>query len=297
MPPEKNPEGEKKEERAPQPSIIQTYASDMAKAVKENQGSVVKIAMAEAEKREHEYVDFSPKSKKNLIFIFSAIAFILIGSGIALYTIVLKSPNKTALPVEEKNSQYLFAETNKEVPIDGLSIDQILGSVRNEIINSPLKLGTIENIYFTKTSPEKTKIPISTSDFFSLLNIQIPGALSRAISSDFMIGIYSWNGTTPFMLFKVPNFQTGFSGMLAWESKLLDSFYKLFNISTEGPNANIFNTKFSDAIIKNKDARVIYNTDGKIVFLYLFLNENTIFISTNSSALDEVTNRFLLQQK
>ncbi len=300
MPPEeKKSQDPSIAEQTPKPSVIQTYASDMAKAVRENQGSVVKIAMAEAEKREHEYVEFSPKSTKNKIFIISAGALILVGIAIAVYVTIIKASKAVVVPTENGSISLVFSETNKEVPIGGLSRDQIIGSIRNEFINSPLKLGTVENIYFTKITDEKneTKVRINAPDFLSLINSQIPGTLSRTLEPDFMIGAYSWNGTSPFVILKVPNFQIGFSGMLAWEGKLFDDFYKLFNISTEGTNTMLFNKKFTDAVVKNKDSRVLYDDAGKIALMYLFLDDNTILITKDGGAIDEVNSRFLLQKK
>jgi hypothetical protein len=50
---------------------------------------------------------------------------------------------------------------------------------------------------------------------------------------------------------------------------------------------------FSDTILHNKDARVVKDENGKIIFLYSFINSETIVITTNETTLREITTRLV----
>ena len=49
---------------------------------------------------------------------------------------------------------------------------------------------------------------------------------------------------------------------------------------------------FKDKIIKNKDVREFSDISGNTLFLYSFINNNTIVIARDEGALGEIINRF-----
>ena len=51
------------------------------------------------------------------------------------------------------------------------------------------------------------------------------------------------------------------------------------------------NGKFIDRIIKNKDVREFVNTDDQILFLYSFIDNNTLIITKNEASLNELLSR------
>ena len=63
------------------------------------------------------------------------------------------------------------------------------------------------------------------------------------------------------------------------------------DIDVSGPNSNLFNQKFVDMVIKNKDVRAIKSGDGKIVLAYTFLNDKTILIFNEEHLIEELLRR------
>ena len=54
--------------------------------------------------------------------------------------------------------------------------------------------------------------------------------------------------------------------------------------------------RFQDVVIRNKEARVLKNSDGLIILLYAFLDPNTIVITTNEYTFIEVLTRYASQR-
>ena len=89
--------------------------------------------------------------------------------------------------------------------------------------------------------------------------------------------------------------------MLAWESSMQPDLLPLFAyvppphasnvpVSTS-TTPQILETPFVDAIVENHDARVIKNQSGDIVFLWTFLDQSTILITTNPNTVREIVSR------
>ena len=64
---------------------LRTIATDMARAVREQELSVIKIALAEQKKREAIEEYNAPTSKKNLSYIFGSLIFIALAGGVIWY--------------------------------------------------------------------------------------------------------------------------------------------------------------------------------------------------------------------
>jgi len=58
-------------------------------------------------------------------------------------------------------------------------------------------------------------------------------------------------------------------------------------------NSFINRRQFEDAIIKNRDARVLKNQNGVIIFLYSFPDKNTLVITTTPDVYEEINDRLL----
>ena len=54
--------------------------------------------------------------------------------------------------------------------------------------------------------------------------------------------------------------------------------------------------EFKDAIIDNRDVRVLLNNNGDIVFIYGFLDSKTLIMTTSKLALREAFNRIILNK-
>jgi hypothetical protein len=97
-----------------------------------------------------------------------------------------------------------------------------------------------------------------------------------------MIG---FNDTTPFMILTTNFFQNTFAGMLAWEPTMPEDMSTLF-----GFPVNI-SGKYEDRILDNKNIREFVNASGTPVFLYGFIDNQTLIISGNETTFSKIVNR------
>ena len=119
--------------------------------------------------------------------------------------------------------------------------------------------------------------PVTTDVFMSVFNPRAPGSFIRSLEDDMMFGVYLGTNRDPFFIFKTSRFDTAFAGMLAWESTMGEDLGPVFNTREQ-------RTRFVDEVIRNRDVRVLYDSDGDEHILYSFIDPETIIITTSAEA-------------
>lgn len=276
------------------PHTIRTFQSDLADTIKSGQGSLVKIAMAEHNKLELEKKNVDPASRKNIIFVLVGIALILLAIGMIGYGIYQKVPktvpltqNPTGLPT------VITIESTQGLNVTGLTRDNIGTLLGRTYTNATPTLNTILRVLpFTQDVGSAQHI-LTSSEFFNLLESQIPTGLVRSFDPVFTIGVHAYNGNGLFLAFKTDSYTTAFAGMLDWEHSMFDELYRVFAIQTGSTNTELFTSAWKDRVIKNQDARVLLDSKGNIVLFYTFLGQNKdiVIIADKESTLTEVVNR------
>ena len=154
---------------------------------------------------------------------------------------------------------------------------------------SGLPENKIKNLYITDErtgAGEENLVQISTAQLFSRAKISLPEALGRALETSFMAGLAGEqeNRAVPFLILKVSGHDSGLAGMLAWESALPRFFDSFFGMALEPTNDPRGAQKFRDAIVANRDVRILERAGGAIV--YAFANETTVVIAGSRHALE-----------
>lgn len=278
--------------KTPPIKSIHTYATDMASAVKDGQGSVIKIAMAESKKREAEKENITPTTRKNIWFIAGGISLVVLGIGIAIFFII-KSATVGTVPIDTKSipPSIIFSDGVKVIEITDLSPDKVINTIGSEVRNLTTRLDDITYIYFLDRKSGAPK-KVTTQEFLSAIESSAPDGLTRNFNADFMMGIHTYDGNQLFIILKVTDYKNGFAGMLSWERTLFDDMYRMFDIDVSGENKIVFTKKFEDKIVENKDARVLYGIDGTPTLFYIFLDDTTVLIARDRDAVKEVMTRF-----
>jgi hypothetical protein len=270
---------------------VRTFSSDLADAVREHGGSVVKIAIAENEKKQKEYQEASITSRKNIIF--STLGIILfvgaIVGGVWVYKIKTKPVEVVQTPAPQ--SSLVFSENNQIIDVvdaSAMESASLLTSI-NAIVASPnIQSGTIKNIVITQN-----KLSISASQFLGAVRIEhAPTDFLRYLSNEYMLGTYLYNDSNLFLILKGGAHDFLLAGMLEWEPFMLTDFAPLFGIDVTGTNARLLDTKWSDVVLDNHDARAVLDTAGKPVFFYSFIDPNTILFAKNPKIITTLVSRF-----
>lgn len=267
---------------------FRTFSTDMAAAARTEKGKKIRKTIEEAKQREEEKKQLASAPKLNLVFVISGVLLIVI--GIVLF--YLGAVQRQAI-VEEKSislPELIFSEVQKEVELTGLSRQKIIEVITSSLKNDLLEYDSIENLILTEATPSAKKI-ISPRRFFDLIESQASATFLSQLGDLFMLGIYARDANHLFILLKTPSFETATSGFNAWEERMFDDLYELFDINVSGEKKILFNQLFEDKLINNKNSRVILDKEENISFVYQFINDQTIIITTSVSVLREVTNR------
>jgi hypothetical protein len=283
------------------PKTLHTYMSDMADAVRENEMSVIKVAMAEQKSRERGdyYRQMEGSPKKKIIWAVSGILIIAVAI-VGSYFLIQKAKEKNMPPIIIKKTETPISYDN-QATIDITNATSKI-DVTNLIDPELASRGDPESIkvIFLNKITNGVSEQITLKDFLSLLKTTAPGPLLRSFSDDYMIGTYTptsaYDSNHLFLIIKINDYNQAYAGMLEWEKTLIDDFFTLFHINVAGENSELFEKPFKDIIIKNKDSRILYTKDGVDVLFYLFPDKNTLVITDNQDAIKEIIARLLIKQ-
>ncbi len=263
---------------------IRTYASDMADVVRDKQGSVVKIVMAEEDKRRRIVENVTPTSKKNIFFIAGSMLAIALTLLVIVFAI-----SRSNRPVEIQDTPTVTQAT-KAIPydtvvtIDTSGVRLVLASEVEKALAGSYTLGSITSI-----TPTSSGVPLQTIDLINLMRIRLSAPFLRSLSNDFMLGIHTFNGNELFLILESNSYDATFAGMLAWEQTLLVDLYDVFDITSTSTSLN--DQIFVDILVENLDSRAVLDENGEIVLMYSIINENTVIITKSKDTFKEVVGR------
>jgi len=295
MPPEKKEEPVNIAQTKQEPSGLQTFQHDVALAMREGQGSIIKIAVAEDQKKREEIDLRSPSSPVNKKYIVASLFLLLAGLmalGVYYYLNGGKENDETKNEVVEIPS-IIRAETHLPIIVAEITPSDFRTKIA-ELLSGEKAPGKIRDYYFLKTENGNT---LTAQEWLKALGTTMPANLLRTFSNKFMYGIYEGSASKiPFAILTTDSYQSTFAGMLTWERTMFDDLYQIFGISIQGANQKLFEGTFSDGTIKNKDARILRDGEGKPALMYLFLDNGTLLITPSSEPIDEVVSRLFAAQ-
>lgn len=205
---------------------LRTYKGDINQTVNQDKITTAKILMAEQlaqQKQQGIQYQTAVAKPKNLFALIFGIIFIvgaLVLVGMFGYTKILKQ-----IPAATFSNEafFLFAFdkqtyiNSEETKIDmfakvNLAIQEVQSAKDN----------TYTDIIFFKTNPDtQVQSRISSAEFFSLYEIQLPGAIGRSISKDFVYGLYKTGvRVEPFIVIGLADYENAFDSMFDWEKTL-----------------------------------------------------------------------------
>lgn len=269
---------------------IKTYKNDVASAVKHDNVSAIKIALAE-QARSDAYDDLSKQNslrgRKGIMFFVLSIVCVVIGVGVFWY-FLNKSQTAVTTPIQRPNT---VITTDTIVYID------VANKTDHEVIDLIQKQGaefeTQKDVDLNRIIPKSDSTDLTVRGFFNSINSYPPNDFLRSVSELFILGEVK-NGAgkaKPYFLFQAENYERAYAGMLSWEPEMTSGISNLYN-------TNEYSVSFEDRVIKNRDVRALINRNtGEIVFLYTFLDAKTIVITADEKSLETITNAFLLAKR
>jgi len=272
---------------------LRTYTSDMADAVRTDEVSVIKIALAEKEKRERQdiYANKDGTNKSKILFIFGGL-ILIVGSIFAVY--LLSKKTEQVVPVIKKDIETFISYDSKSlIDVTNVTDGRELSNTIEK--DNQIDFGLIKAIFLNKKVDGVT-IDLSIKDFVSIIGANMPDPLTRALSKNYLLGKYSENvgivgekKINTFLIFETNDYNQAYASMLEWEPNMLRDLFNLFKI--EVSDKSTFEKPWDDLVVNNKDARVLYDSNGEKILYYIFVNKNNFIISDNINAIKEIIAR------
>lgn len=264
------------------PAVVQTYAEDMAKVIKDSQGGLIKKIIHEEEKHEIEKRNLSPESKKNKFFIF--MGFLLLSTALAtLLFFILAKEISTILP-EAQFTPLIFNDKSIFIEVKDFNKNEIVKAVRKEVNETLVKKGGVEGIYLTY---DKKLVGLREFIEFTENNF-VPGE-AHFVSDNFLLGVVNGGERKNFfILLQARSIADIFDPLRAWENKMLLDLRGFFGLDILPETKYLFIKNFEEDIVENKNARILYDKDRKIMLMYIFADETSVVITDTPNATREI---------
>ncbi len=273
--------------------VIKTFADDMAEVIEGDKEGLVKKIIDQEEAREAERLAMSPESGQNKLFI--VLGFLLILATFVILTLSFMRKEPSVVNVENSFTPMIFSDESAFVEISDLNRDEIIESINNRIDATELREEELLGLYLTDSNTI-----VGLEEFLRLIKggLVIPKleGLGGLISDNFLIGAAVKNREKNFfILLKVRSTTDVFGSLREWEGKIFADLHKFFGFELSSETESLLRKSFTDQIIANKNARVLYTKDDEtyenIAIMYVFANDNHVIIARDPLVVNEVLAR------
>ncbi len=273
---------------------IRTFQSDIADAIRNQKGSVVKIAVQEQERRQEEGTVRSKQNKRNMIFIIVGLFLLLGAVGISVYIYMQEKQKNLITDVPQKKN---FVSGDHVTPITIPDTTVLKDILLKNISILDIPVGQIEHMLLLYSDTNKNMTVTPLVDLFESFKISPPEGFYYSLEvNTYIYGIYQTTEGERFILLKSKVFSNTFSQMLVWEKTLAVDFKELLGVPlTEGEK-----TTFKDKIIKNEDVRVGVSKEQEVIAYSFFgPRKEFLLITSDIETMESLLGRFttkLLEQ-
>ncbi len=268
------------EEGLPELITLKTYHGDVEDAVRSNSLSMLKVAVKEQSKKQYTPEETKPKDSGLHIWLIIGASLLFVGGLIAVgYAVLIKNTPET---ITKQSRDLIFAEKSVVLDLFKLSPREIKSSI--EGVSKPASEESIKKIIFVEKTSGGTRA-LNLPEIMNNLNAEIPPALLRSFSNQFMIGISeSLDISEPFMML-ISSPDNALPGMLEWERTMGHDLEPI--IGSAGADRKL---SFKDKIILNHDSRILGDQNGDI-FFYSIIDKKIIIIAKSENTFKKILNR------
>ncbi len=261
---------------------VQTYAEDMARAIKSNEGGLIKKIIREQEEHEAQKKNLSPQSQRNRTFMVVSILLVILALGAIVFIVIFRQQFFTVM-VAPRPTPIIFTDQNQFLEVGGLTKDKIAQIVLNKVQTTKVKVGGVEGIYLTNN-----KIALGFKGFLNSIKANIDQRKIVFVNDNFLMGVVNKQAKSFFILLKVRSFADVFEGIKSWENKMFYDMHGFFGMDISADTNYLLTKDFKDGVINNRNARILHDKDGKIVIAYVYANNTSLVITNTEEAVNEI---------
>ncbi len=272
----------------------------------------VKIVKATISNIDEDEEENTNKEKRNILkpLITIVLIMLFIGGGIyGAYYVYENNLLSTTTPIEQKIIIPSIISPDKQMAwnIDSINKTQLIPQIYSQFKKNTQEKGKVLELILTQKvidSEKQTDKAISGSTFIEKSGISMPDVLKRSLTDRWMLGSYSEEDgrITPFIILTTDFFQNTFAGMLSWEKSMPEDLSLILNYREKAKEIDLFASStissyfnirgsFVDKQIMNRDLREFRASNGELLFLYSFINKNSLIITTTESSLIDIIKR------
>jgi hypothetical protein len=270
---------------------LRTFQGDVDEVLSKGKTTPATILVAE-QNRNRERPDLAPppseQSTESRNKLFITLGFVLLFIGAVTLSGVYYFKSKEQVVIIQKTKALIAFNEEKDIPMLNLTRDDLITKIIYEKSGFKLKSGSI--LYINVV--DELNNSVKASNIFPILTTNMSGPLLRSFDDKYMIGVYYDNLKDMFIVIKISDYASAFAGMLKWEKDAPSDIGKVFGFSqiiNEQQNKN-----FEDEAFRNKDLRVLKDTNNTTQFLYSFIDKETLVMTTNENTLTEIINKFAI---
>ncbi len=241
-------------------------------------------------------------------FLLTVFSIVLIGGGLyAGYYIYMKNVSEkpvTVAPAPIVVAGLIPRDTLAMVSVTTEMGNPLISKIYSEVNKNPVGSGKSLEVRLYEKKGEASQV-VTGSDFIQKLNTSIPNVIVRSLTDRWMFGVYGeeTGQKTTFVALTTDFFQNAFAGMLSWENNgMADDLALLLNFKDRARKDELNSTttissyftirgQYTDKVLRNRDIREFRNPQGELLFLYSFINKETLLLTTTESAFVALVDR------
>jgi muconolactone delta-isomerase len=247
-----------------------------------------------------------PKKSLLIPVLFTFLSLFLIGGGVGIGIYVYNSRKANEpVPITQTITvpSLIPSDKRSSVVIGESQGMQLVQKMYAEINKSSIAPGTISEVaIYTKAGEDARRV--TSTQFLEKIGARSPDVIMRSLTDRWEFGVYGeeTGEKTTFIALTTDFFQNAFAGMLAWEDAMPDDLALVLNfkekarrqdLAASSSISSFFSIQgdWSDRTIRNRDVREFKKSNGELLFLYSFINKETLVITTTESAFVHIIER------
>jgi hypothetical protein len=305
-------------------SGLRTYTGDFANRIDDRGASTFSVLAAEQDAAATAPTPPAPRdsgsSRRTLVAIGSGIALLALAAGgiYATYALVMTMRDTPIATLGVPS--IVTADEYRELSGTGSSLMNAFAALAGGAVVP----GNVVVAYVMASQAGDDgalmDAPAGGASFLRALQVPAPDILLRNVTEESTVGVVNAGGETrAFFALRVDSYERTYAGMLTWEPLMARDLGPLYPLrdpalpaaeeqvasstatstepvatSTEAaslPAQATALTRFADAVVENRNVRVLRDTDGRSLILYGYADKRTLVIVRDETAFRAILER------